>query len=147
MPTNSANSTNVFRQPQTDIVTMDKIYSGDTLDTNLLLSDFCLVNINSTTIARVGGYKSVKAWSTTYFCHTTEDTTWRWVQGPNMISKKFKSGCSVFDHLGHLYIIVVGGTTYTPQTRLMHVKTVEFFDLSKNVWIQGKNSTFDLKLI
>ena len=124
--------------PETDIVLEDKITTGPTLqDSNLQASHFCLVQVNTSTIARIGGVEKYGGSTSTktYFCHIDEDT-WRWVNGPELISKRRDFGCAIFEHMEQLYIIAVGGNRVKKKT--LRTKTVEFLDLTKNKWISGE---------
>ena len=128
----------------TDIITLDKISAGPQLDNYLHVMHFCLTQINSTTIARVGAFKksgsTFVALKTTYFCHMDGGTSWRWIQGPDMRDKRYWNGCNVFEHLGKSYIIAVGGSNDRSGGRT--IKSVEILDLANNIWVKGKLCTY-----
>ena len=96
----------------------------------------CIVKINATTGIFTGGHKN-KASKSTYFLDLTNFDI---KPGPDMISERYRHGCSSFTFNGHDIAIVSYGDKedYGFKSRL-HLNSTEYLDTSKEdpKWEQG----------
>ena len=92
----------------------------------------CIVKINATTGIFTGGLKN-KALKSTYYLDLTNFNI---KPGPDMISERYRHGCSSFTFNGHDIAIVSGGKADTNS----YLDSTEYLDTSKEdpKWKLGK---------
>ena len=110
----------------TELVLMNKVISGPKLPKNT--RKHCLVKVNETTIALIGGYvDSTKTYvDSTWFYHVNENP-WKRIEGPPLRAQSDHS-CTTFEHKGETYIVSAMARKY---------RNVDILNIKSNNWIEG----------
>ena len=114
----------------TELVLKDRVISGPKLP--ISTRKHCLVKVNETTIALIGGYdqSTGKHLGSTWFYHVNENP-WKKVNGPSLQRGRSSHSCATFEHNGETYIIAMMSTSAS-------LRSMEILNIKSNKWIYGK---------
>jgi hypothetical protein len=102
-------------------------------DLPYVVSDHCLVRVNSSTALLCGGENNDQRFNE---CHYMDLEDHSWSQGPSMMTKRSAHSCGIFTsaaHQGRNIVIAAGGLNDHD-----YFDSVEFLDLTTNTWNEGK---------
>ena len=122
----------IGRTSKTEMVTLENVKSGP--DIHVPLQEHCMVTVNTTTVAIIGG-NAQNALSETWFYHIENDSFQK-VQRAGMNTARKFFACELIDFIDESFIFVAGG---------WELSSTEIFNIRNNQWKYGPELKVSLR--